>query len=141
MHNTGEGGLSEYHRSGGDLVLQIGTSYFGCRNDDGTFKPRQAQGRGRGRPAKWHWRSSCPRAPKPGLGGMLPGAKVTPRSPASAASRWARTAPSRHSAFHDVDSMLDFVELLATETGLPADQERRGRHGLLGGAGHADGAG
>ncbi len=37
MHNTGEGGLSEYHRSGGDLVLQIGTSYFGCRNDDGTF--------------------------------------------------------------------------------------------------------
>lgn len=37
LHNTGEGGLSPYHRNGGDLVLQIGTSYFGCRNEDGSF--------------------------------------------------------------------------------------------------------
>ena len=38
FHCTGEGGLSSYHRKkGGDLVWQIGTGYFGCRNDDGTF--------------------------------------------------------------------------------------------------------
>ena len=49
MHNTGEGGLSPYHRNGGELVLQIGTSYFGCRNEDGTLQHRQAQGRGRRR--------------------------------------------------------------------------------------------
>ena len=37
MHNTGEGGLSPYHRQGGDIVLQIGTAYFGCRDEDGNF--------------------------------------------------------------------------------------------------------
>ena len=37
-HNTGEGGLSDYHlKHGGDIIWQIGTGYFGCRNDDGTF--------------------------------------------------------------------------------------------------------
>ena len=37
LHNTGEGGLSPYHRNGGDLVFQIGTSYFGCRDERGEF--------------------------------------------------------------------------------------------------------
>src|SRR3954467_2530593 len=37
LQNTGEGGLSPYHRNGGELVFQIGTSYFGCRDDDGNF--------------------------------------------------------------------------------------------------------
>ena len=37
MHNTGEGGVSDFHRSGGDLVFQMGTGYFGCRNPDGSF--------------------------------------------------------------------------------------------------------
>jgi len=37
-HNTGEGGLSPYHlKYGGDLIWQIGTGYFGCRDDDGNF--------------------------------------------------------------------------------------------------------
>ena len=36
-HNTGEGGYSPYHRQGGDIVWQIGTGYFGCRNADGSF--------------------------------------------------------------------------------------------------------
>ena len=36
-HNTGEGGLSPYHLKGGNLVWQIGTGYFGCRNPDGSF--------------------------------------------------------------------------------------------------------
>ncbi|VAZ90796.1 hypothetical protein LAUMK35_01382 [Mycobacterium pseudokansasii] len=37
LQTTGEGGISPYHLNGGDLVWQIGTGYFGCRNDDGTF--------------------------------------------------------------------------------------------------------
>src|SRR5919107_2133329 len=37
MHNTGEGGISAYHRNGGDLVFQIGTAYFGCRDEHGRF--------------------------------------------------------------------------------------------------------
>ena len=47
LQNTGEGGVSSYHRSGGDLVFQIGTSYFGCRDEDGRFDLGQAQGAGR----------------------------------------------------------------------------------------------
>jgi len=35
LHNTGEGGISPYHRRGGDLILQIGTAYFGCRDEQG----------------------------------------------------------------------------------------------------------
>ena len=37
LHNTGEGAVSPYHRNGGDLVFQIGTAYFGCRDDEGRF--------------------------------------------------------------------------------------------------------
>jgi glutamate synthase domain-containing protein 2 len=37
LHNTVEGGISEYHQKGGDLVWQIGTGYFGCRDDNGNF--------------------------------------------------------------------------------------------------------
>ena len=37
MQNTGEGGVSDYHRNGGDLVWQLGTGYFGCRDDRGRF--------------------------------------------------------------------------------------------------------
>lgn len=36
-HNTGEGGISSYHRTGGDLIWQIGTGYFGCRDENGFF--------------------------------------------------------------------------------------------------------
>ena len=35
LHNTGEGGVSRYHQAGGDLIWQIGTGYFGCRNAEG----------------------------------------------------------------------------------------------------------
>jgi glutamate synthase domain-containing protein 2 len=37
LHNTGEGGVSRYHRKGGELIFQIGTAYFGCRDEDGRF--------------------------------------------------------------------------------------------------------
>ena len=47
LQNTGEGALSPYHRNGGDLVFQIGTGYFGCRDADGRLRPGQAQGPGR----------------------------------------------------------------------------------------------
>ncbi|MFJ2087857.1 FMN-binding glutamate synthase family protein [Streptomyces sp. NPDC087901] len=120
MQNTGEGGLSQYHRNGGDLVLQIGTSYFGCRNEDGTFSLDKLKDVIAGAPVK-AIEIKLSQGAKPGLGGLLPGAKVTPEIaeirgiPAGEDC----ASPSRHTAFHDVDSMLDFVELLATATGLP----------------------
>ncbi|MFI0943258.1 FMN-binding glutamate synthase family protein [Streptomyces sp. NPDC021020] len=120
MHNTGEGGLSPHHRGGGDLVLQIGTAYFGCRDADGRFdlarlKDVVASGPVRAIEIK------LSQGAKPGLGGMLPGAKVTPEIAEIRGIPVGKdcASPSRHTAFGDVDSMLDFVELVAAETGLP----------------------
>jgi glutamate synthase domain-containing protein 2 len=75
-HDTGEGGLSEYHlRPGGDLVWEIGTGYFGCRTDDGDFDERQFAEKAA------HEQVKCVslkigQGAKPGIGGVLPGAKV-----------------------------------------------------------------
>ncbi|MBL3666356.1 FMN-binding glutamate synthase family protein [Streptomyces sp. M2CJ-2] len=120
MQNTGEGGLSPYHRNGGDLVLQLGTAYFGCRNEDGTFDLDKLKDVVAGAPVK-AIEIKLSQGAKPGLGGMLPGAKVTPEIAEIRGIPVGKDAasPSRHTAFSDVDSMLDFVELLATETGLP----------------------
>ncbi|MEU6273717.1 FMN-binding glutamate synthase family protein [Streptomyces populi] len=74
--DTGEGGLSEYHlRPGGDLVWEIGTGYFGCRTDDGGFDERQFAEKAA------HEQVTCvslkiSQGAKPGIGGVLPGAKV-----------------------------------------------------------------
>ena len=120
MQNTGEGGLSQYHRNGGDLVLQIGTSYFGCRDEDGTFNLDKLKAVVEGAPVK-AIEIKLSQGAKPGLGGMLPGAKVTEEIAEVRGIPAGKdcASPSRHTAFHDVDSMLDFVELLAAETGLP----------------------
>ncbi|MCZ1005563.1 FMN-binding glutamate synthase family protein [Streptomyces lydicus] len=120
LHNTGEGGLSPYHRNGGDLVLQIGTSYFGCRNEDGSFNIDKLKDVVAGAPVK-AIEIKLSQGAKPGLGGMLPGAKVTPEIAEIRGIPLGEdcASPSRHTAFGDVDSMLDFVELIAAETGLP----------------------
>lgn len=120
MHNTGEGGLSPYHRQGGDVIIQIGTAYFGCRDEAGRFdinrlKDVVASGPVRALEIK------LSQGAKPGLGGLLPAAKVT-REIAEIRGipeGMDCASPSRHTAFGDVDSMLDFVEMLAQETGLP----------------------
>lgn len=120
LQNTGEGGLSPYHRNGGDLVLQIGTAYFGCRNEDGTFSIDKLKDVVAGAPVK-AIEIKLSQGAKPGLGGMLPGPKVTPEIAGIRGIPLGQdcASPSRHTAFSDVDSMLDFVELIATETGLP----------------------
>jgi glutamate synthase domain-containing protein 2 len=75
-HDTGEGGLSEYHlRHGGDLVWELGTGYFGCRTKDGDFDEREFADKAA------HESVKCvslklSQGAKPGVGGVLPGAKV-----------------------------------------------------------------
>src|SRR3954451_10905793 len=120
MHNTGEGGLSVHHRHGADLVFQIGTAYFGCRDDGGRFDLQRLKDLVAGAPVR-ALEIKLSQGAKPGLGGVLPGAKV------SAEIATARgvpegvdcVSPSRHAEFSDVDSLLDWVEMLAAETGLP----------------------
>lgn len=120
LHNTGEGAISPYHRNGADLVLQIGTAYFGCRDDDGAFSLPRLKEMVASAPVR-AIEIKLSQGAKPGLGGLLPAAKVTPEIAEIRGIPEGRdcASPSRHTAFRDVDSMLDFVELLAAETGLP----------------------
>ncbi len=120
LHNTGEGAISPHHRHGGDLVFQIGTSYFGCRDKAGAFDLARLKDLVASSPVR-AIEVKLSQGAKPGLGGLLPGVKV---SAEIAEIRGIEAgvdcaSPSRHTAFSDVDSMVDFVELLATETGLP----------------------
>ena len=120
MHNTGEGGLSPYHRQGGDLVLQIGTAYFGCRDTHGRFDLGKLKEVVESAPVR-ALEIKLSQGAKPGLGGLLPAAKVTKEISEIRGIPMGKdcASPSRHSAFGDEDSLLDFVELLAAETGLP----------------------
>jgi glutamate synthase domain-containing protein 2 len=120
LQGTGEGALSSYHRKGGDLVFQVGTSYFGCRDEHGAFDLARLKDLVAGAPVR-AIEIKLSQGAKPGLGGMLPGVKVTQEIAdiRGIAPGVDCASPSRHTAFHDVDSMLDFVELLAEETGLP----------------------
>ncbi|HSP37272.1 MAG TPA: FMN-binding glutamate synthase family protein [Frankiaceae bacterium] len=120
MQNTGEGGLSDHHRQGGDLVFQLGTAYFGCRDAQGRFDLEQLCDLVTSAPVQ-AIEIKLSQGAKPGLGGMLPGTKV---SKAIAEARHIAVgedclSPSRHREFADVDSMLDFVERVADATGLP----------------------
>jgi glutamate synthase domain-containing protein 2 len=120
LHNTGEGGLSPYHRMGGELVFQIGTAYFGCRDADGRFSLDRLKDVVAGAPVR-ALEVKLSQGAKPSLGGLLPGAKVTAEIAATRGVAVGEdcVSPSRHAEFSDVDSLLDWVELLAAETGLP----------------------
>lgn len=120
MHNTGEGSLSPYHRQGGDLIFQIGTSYFGCRDERGNFDLERLTAAVASAPVR-AIEIKLSQGAKPGLGGMLPGAKINREIAETRGIPEGKdcSSPSRHSEFHDIDSMLDFVERIADETGLP----------------------
>lgn len=120
LHNTGEGGLSPYHQRGGDLIYQIGTGYFGCRDAEGNFSMDALVRTLEGQPVRMI-EIKLSQGAKPGLGGMLPAEKVTEEIAAMRGIEPGQdcASPSRHSAFGDVDSMLDFVESVAERTGLP----------------------
>src|SRR5262249_18675039 len=77
-HDTGEGGISRYHREhGGDLIWEIGSGYFGCRNDDGSFCSERFAAQAN-EPQVKMIEIKLSQGAKPGHGGVLPGAKVTP---------------------------------------------------------------
>ena len=76
-HDTGEGGISRYHREfGGDLIWEIGSGYFGCRNEDGSFCAERFAAQAQ-EPQVKMIEIKLSQGAKPGHGGVLPGAKVT----------------------------------------------------------------
>ena len=120
LHNTGEGGLSVHHRHGADLVFQIGTAYFGCRDEQGRFDLARLKDLVASAPVR-AIEIKLSQGAKPGLGGLLPKEKITEEIAQIRGISRDRDchSPSRHAEFTDVDSMLDFVEMIAEETGLP----------------------
>jgi glutamate synthase domain-containing protein 2 len=120
LQNTGEGGLAPAHRHGGELIYQIGTGYFGCRDESGRFSLEQLQKRIAEVPVR-ALEIKLSQGAKPGLGGLLPAAKVTEeiaRIRGVPAHRDC-ASPAGHSAFGDVDGLIAFVERLGDATGLP----------------------
>ena len=120
LHNTGEGGIAPYHDHGADLIWQLGTGYFGCRASDGGFDRDKFLEKVERYPVK-AVELKLSQGAKPGLGGVLPGRKVTPEIAEIRGVPVGETvySPPTHTAFRDVDEMLDFVEGLADESGLP----------------------
>ena len=120
LQNTGEGGISPYHRKGGEIVWQIGTGYFGCRDSSGGFSRERFLETVASAPVR-AIEIKLSQGAKPGLGGVLPAAKVTREIAEIRGVLQGRDciSPSSHSAFDGVDGLLDFVEMLADATGLP----------------------
>jgi glutamate synthase domain-containing protein 2 len=120
LHNTGEGGVARHHLHGGDLIYQIGTGYFGCRDERGHFDLARLKETLAKAPVR-AIEIKMSQGAKPGLGGVLPGGKVTAEIAAARGVVPGTTcvSPAHHSAFSSVDEMLDFIEMLAAESGLP----------------------
>ena len=98
LHDTGEGALSPYHRNGGDLVFQIGTAYFGCRDEQGRFDLGRLRDLCAGAPVR-AIEIKLSQGAKPGLGGMLPGGEGDPgdrRDPGHPAGRRLRVPQPAH---------------------------------------------
>lgn len=112
-HNTGEGGISQYHISGGDLIWQIGTGYFGCRNEHGFFDPTLFREKST-RPYVKMIELKLSQGAKPGHGGILPAAKNTPEVAAirHVVPGTDVMSPPAHSAFKTPVEMMNFIQQL-----------------------------
>lgn len=120
LHNTGEGGISTHHRHGGDLVFQLGTGYFGARDEHGEFSIDAMLASMDGAPVR-AIEIKLSQGAKPGLGGVLPGSKVTAEIAAARGVEIGVTvrSPARHRAFGDIAGLVEFVESVAAASGVP----------------------
>jgi glutamate synthase domain-containing protein 2 len=118
-HDTGEGSISVHHRvHGGDLIWEIGSGYFGCRNDDGSFNAERFAANALDPQVKMI-ELKLSQGAKPGHGGVLPGPKVTAEiaQARGVPEGQACISPARHGAFNTPLEMLQFIERLRTLSG------------------------
>ena len=118
-HDTGEGSISCYHREhGGDLCWEIGSGYFGCRSDDGTFSEERFVENANSPQVKMI-EIKLSQGAKPGHGGVLPAAKVSKEiSQARGVPQGIDcVSPARHSAFSTPIGLLQFVQKLREKSG------------------------
>jgi glutamate synthase domain-containing protein 2 len=118
-HDTGEGSISVHHRAqGGDLIWEVASGYFGCRNADGTFNPELFRQHAT-EPQVKMIEVKLSQGAKPGHGGVLPGPKVT-REIAQARGVEQGVdciSPASHSAFSTPTEMLQFIATLRELSG------------------------
>ncbi len=118
-HDTGEGSISVHHRvHGGDLIWEVASGYFGCRNDDGSFNADKFSANARDPQVKMI-ELKLSQGAKPGHGGVLPGPKVTIEI---AAARGVPQgidciSPASHSAFSTPIEMMQFIARLRELSG------------------------
>jgi len=118
-HDTGEGSISAHHRvHGGDLIWEVASGYFGCRNEDGTFNADKFAANALDPQVKMI-ELKLSQGAKPGHGGMLPGPKVTPEI---AEARGVPVgvdciSPASHSAFSTPIEMMQFIARLRELSG------------------------
>jgi glutamate synthase domain-containing protein 2 len=113
-HDTGEGGVSPYHRKhGGDLVWEIGSGYFGCRDSNGMFDPECFRDRASLDQIKMV-EIKLSQGAKPGHGGLLPGAKVSKEIAETRDVAEGRDcqSPACHSAFSTPRELVEFAARL-----------------------------
>ena len=118
-HDTGEGSISRYHREhGGDLVWEIGSGYFGCRDDAGFFDADKFAANARDPQVKMI-EIKLSQGAKPGQGGILPGAKVSAEiAEARGVPEGVEChSPASHSAFSTPIELLQFVDRLRELSG------------------------
>lgn len=118
-HNTGEGGLSDWHlQNGGDLIWQIGTGYFGCRDPQGRFDPALFAERAQDPRVKMI-ELKLSQGAKPGHGGILPKEKLTPEIARirNVPLGFDVISPPGHSAFATPLQLLSFVQQLRDLSG------------------------
>ena len=117
-HNTGEGGISPYHKEGGDLIWQIVTGYFGCRDDDGNFNPERFTEAADLEAVKMI-EVKLSQGAKPGHGGILPAAKLTQEIASIREVPMGKDviSPAAHTVFDTPTGLLQFVAQLRELSG------------------------
>jgi glutamate synthase domain-containing protein 2 len=117
-HNTGEGGLTPYHRQGGDIIWQIGTGYFGCRDQEGKFSSEGFIEKAT-LPEVKMIELKISQGAKPGHGGILPAEKVTQEIARIRGVEMGKSviSPPGHSAFSTPLELLAFIERLRELSG------------------------
>ena len=118
LHNTGEGGVSQYHDHGAGLIWQLGTGYYGARLDNGRFNEKLFAETCE----KFDVRAvevKLSQGAKPGRGGVLPAKKITAEISKIRSVPMGKDclSPAAHVEFSNADELLDFVERLADVSG------------------------
>ncbi|MHC5226017.1 FMN-binding glutamate synthase family protein [Ignatzschineria sp. LJL83] len=118
-HDTGEGGISPYHRrQGGDLIWELGSGYFGCRTDDGHFDPVKFEEQAADPQIKMI-EIKLSQGAKPGHGGVLPKDKISEEIAETRGVPRDRDciSPANHSAFSTPIELLEFIKTLRDLSG------------------------